>query len=203
MGTLFIAHRINTSDVLNSIPSNFGVELDLRDRDDTIIISHDPFSSGESFENYLNAYNHQLLVLNIKSERLEVKVVELLNKKNIGNYFFLDSTIPVMAFLSKICDKKIASRHSIYEPIEMSRALKNICRWVWVDCINGIQISKDDFHELKNLGYKICIVSPDLYDTNASVSSFGKIFKTNGMIPDAVCAKVENFSIWNQHINLC
>jgi hypothetical protein len=203
MGTLFIAHRINTSDALNSIPSNFGVELDLRDRDDTIIISHDPFSSGESFENYLNAYNHQLLVLNIKSERLEVKVVELLNKKNIRNYFFLDSTIPVMAFLSKICDKKIAARHSIYEPIEMSRALKNICRWVWVDCINGIQISKDDFHELKNLGYKICIVSPDLYDTNACVSSFGKIFKANGMIPDAVCAKVENFSIWNQHINLC
>ena len=203
MGTLFIAHRINTSDVLNLVPSNFGVELDLRDSGDDIIISHDPFTPGEPFESYLKTYNHQLLVLNIKSEGLESQIVELLNKKNIVNYFFLDSTIPVMSFLSKICDKKVAARHSIYEPIEMSRALKNLCTWVWVDCINGIQINRDDFRELKNLGFKICIVSPDLYDINANVSTFAEIFRTYGMIPDAICAKVENFYIWNQHINLC
>lgn len=44
----YIAHRINTKGDLHTIPSEYGVELDLRDSfGGGIYISHDPFVKGE------------------------------------------------------------------------------------------------------------------------------------------------------------
>ena len=47
---LYIAHRINTIEELKSVPLEFGVELDLRDNGNQIIIQHDPFKDGTNFE---------------------------------------------------------------------------------------------------------------------------------------------------------
>lgn len=38
----FIAHRINTIDELKIVPENLGVEVDLRDYGDRLILQHDP-----------------------------------------------------------------------------------------------------------------------------------------------------------------
>ena len=62
----FIAHRINTIDELKKVPTNFGVELDLRDYGNRLILQHDPFTDGEDFEEYLKHNNHGLMILNIK-----------------------------------------------------------------------------------------------------------------------------------------
>ena len=80
----FISHRVNTVNDLKNTPIEFGVELDLRDNiDGSIYINHDPFVLGENFEDYLRYYQHGTMILNIKSERIEYKVLDLLKKYNI------------------------------------------------------------------------------------------------------------------------
>ncbi|MEM7381384.1 MAG: hypothetical protein AAF361_09350 [Bacteroidota bacterium] len=75
----YIAHRINTLTELQQLPEEFGVEIDLRDASDgSLYIAHDPFTYGESFETYLQHYKHGTMILNIKSERIEFKVLDLL-----------------------------------------------------------------------------------------------------------------------------
>src|SRR3990172_7362819 len=109
---IFVAHRINTSDELIKIPQAYGVELDLRDRGERLILNHDPFGDGQDFEDYLPYYNHALMILNIKSERIEHRARELLKKFNIKNYFFLDSSFPMIYLLSQQGEHKTAVRFS-------------------------------------------------------------------------------------------
>ncbi len=74
----FIAHRINTIEELKKVPNEYGVELDLRDYGNKLILQHDPFVEGEDFEEYLKYYNHGTMILNIKSERIEYRVLDLI-----------------------------------------------------------------------------------------------------------------------------
>ena len=55
------------------------------------------------------------MILNIKSERIEYKVLNLLQKYNINNYFFLDSSFPMIYQLSEEGEKNIAVRYSEFE----------------------------------------------------------------------------------------
>lgn len=84
----FIAHRVNTIEELNKLPVNYGVEIDLRDSGDKLILQHDPFTDGEDFETYLQLYRHGTMIINSKSERIEHKALELLNSYQITDYFF-------------------------------------------------------------------------------------------------------------------
>ena len=45
--TEFIAHRINKIDELKTIPSQYGVEIDLRPQNDKIILEHDAFFNAD------------------------------------------------------------------------------------------------------------------------------------------------------------
>ena len=114
----FIAHRINTIDELKKVPTNFGVELDLRDYGNRLILQHDPFTDGEDFEEYLKHYNHGLMILNIKSERIEHRVLELVKKYKVRDYFFLDSSFPMIFLLAKEGEKNIALRFSELEGLD-------------------------------------------------------------------------------------
>ena len=72
----YIANRINTLAELKELPKEYGVELDLRDNlNGEIYIQHNPFEEGENFETYLQNYNHGTMILNIKSERIEIKIL--------------------------------------------------------------------------------------------------------------------------------
>ena len=112
----FICHRINTINELKEIPECVGVEIDLRDRDDQIIMSHDPFLTGCNFSEYIKNYNHGTIILNVKSERIEDKTFEIIQNKNITKYFFLDSSIPMIYLKGK--KYKFATRFSEIEAIE-------------------------------------------------------------------------------------
>ena len=84
----FIAHRINTLKELKELDTSYGVELDLRDDlNGRVYISHNPFEPGEDFEEYLKHYHHGTMILNVKSERIEHKILELLKQYDIQNYF--------------------------------------------------------------------------------------------------------------------
>ena len=197
--TQFICHRINKLEELKKIDVNFGVELDIRDDHKTgkLILAHDPFVDGEDFENYLQNYSHNTLILNIKSERVELECLKLLEKYNINNYFFLDSSFPMINLLNKkFNNNNIASRYSEYECLEFTENIKDLITWLWIDCFTILPLNKEIYERIKLLNKKICIVSPELQGQPEKIEIYRKQLLDNDKIPDAICCKEYNIYAW-------
>lgn len=193
----FIAHRINSTQELKSVPIEYGVELDLRDDlTGRIYIQHNPFEPGEDFEEYLIQYHHGTMILNIKSERIELKILELLRKYNIEKYFFLDSSFPMIKLLSDQGENKIALRFSEFEGLDTLVAMQGKIQWVWVDCFSMLPLDKDIYKKIKELGYKICIVSPELQGQPEKMVEYKEQLRKGNIQPDAICTKLYNISKW-------
>lgn len=198
--TQFICHRINTIEQLNNIDPIFGVEIDIRDNIVTneLMLAHDPFvSNSDSFEKYLQLYDKNTLILNIKSERTEIKCLELLKKYNKTNYFFLDSTIPMIYIVNnKYNVNNFACRYSEFEPIELVCLLKDMINWVWVDCFTNLPLTNDSYKIIKSLNKQICIVSPELQNQHYKINEYRNLLINNNFIPDAICCKLDNIIYW-------
>lgn len=192
----FIAHRVNTTKELQDIPSNCGVEIDLRDRGNDIIISHEPFQSGEKFEDYLKHYDHGTMILNIKSEGIEHRIIELLREYEMKNWFFLDSSFPMIRKLSREGERKLAIRVSEYEDISTAMAMKGNAEWVWIDCFSRFPLDKKALSLLKTSGYHACLVSPELQGRENDIQMYKEEMRKNGYVFDAVCSKIKNYEIW-------
>jgi len=194
----YIAHRINTSQQLSAVERDFGVEVDLRDRGDRLILEHDPFGDGEDFESYLAVYKHDLMILNIKSERIEHRVLEaLLKYKTVPDYFFLDSSYPMIRKLVSLGERKVAVRFSEFEPIEYALALKGQIDWVWVDCFSRLPLDQRSYDMLKP-HFKLCLVSPELQGHSTDrIQEFKRQVKDFEI--DAVCTKVPN--LWEAAVD--
>lgn len=162
--TILIKHRVNTINNLKKTDKKYGLEIDIRTWKQKLILSHDPFKVGTNFEQWLNYYNHAFLILNTKEEGLEKKVLFLMNKFNIKNFFFLDQSFP---FLLKTClkgESRIAARYSEFESIETVKKLKSLVQWVWVDTFTKFPLTKKNYIYLKKNNFKLCLVSPELID---------------------------------------
>ena len=61
-----IAHRRNTVVELDATPQTLGVEVDIRTRNNSLIVHHDAFAEGELLESWVEHYHHGLHVLNVK-----------------------------------------------------------------------------------------------------------------------------------------
>ena len=195
----YYCHRINTIDELKKIPYKYGIEIDLRDDPDKgLILVHDPFiKKGEKFEEFLKHYNHSSIILNVKSERIEFRIIELLKMFNINNYFFLDSSFPMIYQLNKINEKNIAIRFSEFESIESVELVRNMVKWVWVDCFNNFPLNTHAYWKIKLAGLKICIVSPELQNHNIErINEFKTIIRNNNFEIDAICTKEYNINKW-------
>jgi hypothetical protein len=197
----FIAHRINTVEELREVPSDCGVEIDLRDHGNQLIMQHDPFTPGENFEEYIEHYHHGTLILNVKSERIEYRILDLLSKNNIKNYFFLDCSFPMIYALSEAGEKNLALRYSEYEGMDVLKKMAGKAAWVWVDCFKSYFLNNDIARRICDLGYKICIVSPELQKRPEEVIRAIEVIKKENWIPDAVCCKLKNKSEWYNIIN--
>lgn len=191
LSTQFICHRINKIEELKLINEQFGVELDVRDnQNNELILAHDPYVNGDNFEDYLKKYKHKTLILNIKSERTELKCLELLEKYNITNYFFLDSSFPMIYLLNtKYNNSKIASRYSEYEILDSTINIKNFIEWIWIDCFTKLPIDKNIYENIKKINKKICIVSPELQGQKNKINEYRTQLINNNIIPDAICCK--------------
>ena len=195
---MFCCHRINTIDELKKIPIKYGIEIDLRDNfDQTIHIAHDPFIKGELLDNFLKFYNHSFIILNVKSERIEWKILELLDKYKIKEYFFLDSSFPMIYQLSNKNEKNIALRFSEFEGLDTIINMKDKVKWVWVDCFSINPLKKEIYDKIKQLNLKICFVSPELQQQYDKIEEYNKYFKKNNIILDMICTKFNNIEKWN------
>ncbi|MBT8544354.1 hypothetical protein G6730_05130 [Polynucleobacter paneuropaeus] len=191
-----ISHRRNTIDELKATPFEYGVEVDIRSDNGKLTIHHDPFALGESFEDWLNCYQHGTLILNVKEEGLESRLIGLMDKYKIKDYFFLDQSFPFLVKWSRLGVRQSAVRYSEYESIETALNLAGRVDWVWVDFFTHFPLMADDARRLKGAGFKICIVSPELqgFPPEDEIPLLAELMKERYIYPDAICTK--NPELW-------
>ena len=184
---LKIAHRVNKITDLKNVSLEYGVELDIRAEGGKLILHHDAFAQGENFEDYLKEYKHGLMILNTKCEGMEERILELMEKYKVKDYFFLDLSLPYLIKYAKKGIKKIAIRFSEYEPLEFVLKFSGKVDWVWVDCFNDLPLTEENYKILKQ-HFKLCLVSPELQGYPVErIKEFKE--KLKGMEIDAVCTK--------------
>lgn len=196
---MLVAHRINSAQELSQVPGEYGIEIDLRDATDgNIIVSHDPFIGGERFVDLLSAYRHRFIILNIKSERIEWRVLETLAAFGIKDYFFLDSSFPMIHQLSLRGENQIAMRYSEFEGLDSIRLSRSKISWVWVDCFTRTPLTREAHAEIMALGLKVCLVSPELQGQPEKIDDHIAYFESQGIRPDMVCSKLKNLEKWQK-----
>jgi hypothetical protein len=128
-----------------------------------------------------------MLILNIKSERIEHRVLELVHEHAIHNYFLLDCSFPMIRLLSGLGEKRIAVRFSEHEPLEAALALAGKVEWCWVDCFTRLPLNQTNYEKLK-AAFKLCAVSPELQGRPAaSIAEYAQSLEPFPV--DAVCTK--------------
>jgi hypothetical protein len=198
----YISHRINRVCDLEHLAHEIGVEIDLRDDlEGNIYLEHEPFKKGEKFIEYLKSFHHNTMILNIKSERIELGVLGLLKRYNIKKYFFLDSSFPMIKFLSDRGEKNIALRFSEFEGIDTLKNMSGRVNWVWVDCFTMLPINHLNYRLIKDMGYKLCLVSPELQGQSEKIKVYCNQIIKEGIIFDAICTKQHNIAKWQKYFS--
>ena len=156
---------------------------------------------GERLAEFLKNYKDRIIIFNIKSERIEYKILEKISKYKIKDYFFLDSSFSMIYNLSKAGEKNIALRFSEFESIESVLKMSGDINWIWVDCFTIFPLTKEIFDTLKERNFKICIVSPELQNKQDEIFEYKKYMIDNGIVPDMICTKVHNIEKWENIFN--
>ena len=188
-----IYHRRNSIELLLNSPKKYGIEVDIRSYGKDLIINHEPFEKGILFSEWIKHYCHGTLVLNVKEDGLEEKILFYLKKYKINSFFFLDQLMPSIIKTSNMGEANCAVRVSDYESIETVINVSNKIRWVWVDIFYKFPLTYKKFSDLKENNFKVCIVSPELQPSNKlHISDIKNILKKEDIVPDAICTKFPN-----------
>ena len=186
-----IMHRRNTIELLRATSRKYGVEVDIRSYGNNLIIHHDPFVEGELFENWLSEYHHGTLILNVKEEGLESRLIELMQLHNINDFFFLDQSFPFLVKWSLKGERHCAVRVSEFESIDTALSLTGKINWVWVDCFTHFPLQHSQALQLQSAGFKLCLVSPELHGRDAitEIPLLNKLLTERKINIDAICTK--------------
>ena len=196
-----ISHRRNTIAELLATPAHYGVEVDIRSFGDDLIIHHDAMVAGESFAAWIAHYRHGTLILNVKEEGLEARLIELMARHGIDDFFFLDQSFPFLVKWSKAGERRCAVRVSEFELIDTALTLAGKVEWVWVDCFTQLAMTGREAKRLQNAGFKLCLVSPELHGRAAEpgIAEMAALLAERGIAVDAVCTK--RCDLWEQALH--
>ena len=99
--------------------------------------------------------------------------------------------VPFLVKWSKIGEHHCAVRVSEFESIETALTLAGKVDWVWVDCFTKFPLIQEDAVRLKNAGFKLCLVSPELQGRNAEIEipALVSLLRARNIESDAVCTK--------------
>ncbi len=204
---MIIYHRINTIEALIDVPVKYGVEIDLRGYGSRILMNHDileddKISEYTAFEDFLKNWKHALMVINIKEMGYEKKIIELLKKYNIENYFFQDEEFPFIYRATRIEKmRKVSIRFSEAEPIEgviaqLDEKSNPLMDWVWIDTNTRLPITLEDVSILKK--FKTCLVCPERWGRPEDIRKYIEKLKELDLKLDAVMTGKDYVKIWEE-----
>ena len=186
-----IAHRRNSIAELLATPRDLGVEVDIRSRGERLVIHHDPFVEGEDFLAWIDCYRHGTLILNVKEEGLEERLLGVMAERGIADFFFLDQSLPFLVKTARRGERRCAVRVSEYESVDTALAFAGMVDWVWVDVFTRFPLQAADAERLRGAGFKLCLVSPELQQrTDAGeIPALRALLAERRIAPEAVCTR--------------
>ncbi|MBN2585261.1 hypothetical protein JXA59_01245 [Patescibacteria group bacterium] len=199
---IVIAHRINRITELTTVPSTYGVEIDVRHdkATDSLYLSHDvgvPGTTYDNLEEYLKHFNHRFIIFNIKEAGIEDRCIDLAAKFGIpkANYFLLDVEFPYLYRATRSEGvRQIAIRFSEVEPIELALAQASFVDWVWIDTETQLPIAPATANQL--LGFRTALVSPDRWGRPEDINPYRARLAELGFKLDLVMCGLEHCRLW-------
>lgn len=104
----------------------------------------------------------------------------------------------MIKLLSDMGEHNIAVRFSEYERLDTIRTLAGKANWVWVDTFTRLPIDRKSYEELKEMSYKLCLVSPELQGQSKKIVEYQRELEKEQIIFDAICTKVYNIPLWRK-----
>lgn len=182
------SHRINDVEELESVQSRYGIEFDVREGPrNTVVVTHDPWTRGPTLNDFLkHCGRHAFYIVNIKCEGIEPVVLELLYQHRIQNFFLLDCSFPMIHKLATMGENRLAIRVSEYEGIQTAYAMQGRVQWIWLDVFSRLPVDATICSNLRRMGYKLCLVSPELQRQPQKLEEYKQHI---GDSVDMVCTK--------------
>jgi len=171
-----IIHRVNHIKELNQIPNKYGVEIDIRSDDKKLVLAHDFDENGDNFNEYIDSYKHELLVANIKESGIEERVITQLSKKNVSDFFLLDTEFPYILQNFEKYGEYLCLRFSKNEGIDTIKNFIGKVKWVWVDTYEDFDLNEEIADVLNN--FNLCLVSPSRWGFKNKINHYIDKFKT-------------------------
>ena len=187
-----IVHRINKIKELKKIPTNFGVEIDIRSHKSKLILNHEPYKSGDSLDIFLNNYKHGTLILNIKEAGIEDDVIKKFKTKKLNHFYQMQSFHTFLRVLKK--QKNIAIRFSEKESIDNAKYVINKFKWIWIDTLTKLPLKQKNINVLKK--FKTCLVCPERWGRPKDIDIYKKKMKRLNFKPDAVMTSLKYVKQW-------
>ncbi len=190
----YIVHEVNSKEKLQKVSHDLGIEVDIRFRNNKLVMGHDPTDSQDDLEDMLEIYQHSLFVANIKDSGIESLVIETLLKHNIDKFFLLDMEFPYLVKnLNKYGDY-LSTRFSEYENISTSLSLVSKVKWVWIDTFSKLPIDDTNISILKN--FSSCLVSPSRWGRFDDIEIYIDQLKKLDYFPDYVMVEEHENKHW-------
>ena len=191
----FIIHRINTLKGLGNIPQEYGTEIDIRAFGSNLILNHEPFQSGERFEDYLDEYKHGTLILNIKEAGIENEALRLVRlHSEIKSFFLLDVEFPYLYRASRNGERAIAIRYSEDESLETVNNYVDKVDWVWIDTNTKLPLGIENLVILNQ--FKKCLVCPERWGRPSDIEIYKNQMERNNFKINAVMTSLKYVSQW-------
>ena len=148
----------------DSFIREFGVELDIRNCQGQLVISHDiPTGSCLLLEEVFECYNDigldVTIAVNVKADGLQELLKEAIDKYSISNYFAFDMSVADTLRYSQH-QLKFFTRQSEYE---QQPPLFDRADGVWLDCFEGDWWTPQDVEPHIQQGKLVALVSPELH----------------------------------------
>ncbi len=97
---------------------------------------------------------------------------------------------------SKQGNSKLAIRYSELEGLDTVLNMRGKVQWVWVDCFSKLPIDFKIYKTLKDAGFKLCLVSPELQGREEDINQYKDYLSNQNIVFDAICTKLRNVEVW-------
>jgi len=160
------------------------------------MLHHDPYVNGDFLEDYLDVYQHGLLVLNIKEAGIESDVLKAVRSRGIDRYFLLDVEFPYLYRASRAGERAIAIRYSEDEPIELVKKYASMVDWVWIDTNTMLPLNPEVVHQLN--GMNTCLVCPERWGRPNDILGYRQKMNALNFTPTAVMTHKDLVPKWEE-----
>jgi len=148
-----------------ALSSGYGLEIDVRDCDGRVVVSHDMPRVGHSlsFEQFLEIYGanggRQQVAINIKSDGIAQEVSRLISSSGLDEYFVFDMSIPdTVAYLQM--GLRVFTRRSEFETGSL---LDGRAAGLWLDAFSEPYVPSDRISAAVEGKKPFALVSPELH----------------------------------------